>query len=346
MRWYARVMFCLWTGTVFGGNDSLTVATLAETVSGTAHDSTSIDSSGIVRKKNALVAGMASALLPGAGQLYNRRFVKGGLILGAEALMLTYAKFWINAADQHDRSISILKDQRATLPLDSMNNELLRFFESPSPDMDTYTDLVGAYNAVVSLDAPLVLALDTARYNQIKQYDRAVHAVAWASGIYLYGIMDALDKTGHFRDTRPRNPVVAGWLSAVPALGLGQLYNRSLAKAGLIWMVQGCLGIISYNYNRQMRICEKNRERIGKQKNGYYRGYDDLSRYDLYWRDERGEAFQNRNTFLWYSVFFYFYGIFDAVVDAHLHDFDGQMKLEPDLALVNRQVGLKLTFDY
>jgi hypothetical protein len=50
--------------------------------------------------------------------------------------------------------------------------------------------------------------------------------------------------------------------------------------------------------------------------------------------------------YLWYSILFYFYGILDAVVDAHLHDAGAKMKLEPDLVPQNKQVGLTLTVPF
>ena len=38
---------------------------------------------------------------------------------------------------------------------------------------------------------------------------------------------------------------------------------------------------------------------------------------------------RRRNSFIWYSLGFYFYNVFDALVDAHLHDFDDR----PDISL-------------
>jgi hypothetical protein len=40
------------------------------------------------------------------------------------------------------------------------------------------------------------------------------------------------------------------------------------------------------------------------------------------------------------------YGIFDAVVDAHLHDSGMKMKLEPDLVPDRKQVGLNLNVEF
>ena len=48
------------------------------------------------------------------------------------------------------------------------------------------------------------------------------------------------------------------------------------------------------------------------------------------WTSKYNDAFHNRNTYLWYSLGCWLYGIVDAVVDAHLHDASTKMKLEPE----------------
>jgi hypothetical protein len=51
------------------------------------------------------------------------------------------------------------------------------------------------------------------------------------------------------------------------------------------------------------------------------------------WFSFRQRSFTNRNMYLWYSIFFYFYSIFDSVVDAYLHDYPQKMKIAPDLVV-------------
>jgi hypothetical protein len=50
--------------------------------------------------------------------------------------------------------------------------------------------------------------------------------------------------------------------------------------------------------------------------------------------------------YLWYLVFFYGYSIFDAVVDAYLHEYPEKMKIEPDLVITDKMVycALQTTF--
>ena len=99
-----------------------------------------------------------------------------------------------------------------------------------------------------------------------------------------------------------------------------------------------------YNYNTLMHICEDNLRKINSPTT---RESKDQAAKELKdnWDSKRNEAFRNRNMWAWYSIGFYFYSIFDAIVDAHLHDAGKKMRLEPDL-LPGKGVGLhyKLTF--
>lgn len=333
----------LLTGVTVVSADTRVFAPVVDSVPGAAQGDTG---SG----RSPVVALAASALVPGAGQVYNRMFVKGGLILGAQASMMSYTLVWAASARGHDVSIRSLEAQVASRTPDSLEGELRGFFDTPAATMQGYRALVDSWNTALVERAPYSLALDTARFNRLKKRSQVSQGVTWGAGLYLYALMDAIDKTGRFGDTAPRNPTRAGALSAIPGLALGQIYNRSLAKAGLIWMVQGGLGVLVYNYHRQMRVCERNLERIGREREGYYGGYAGMGPYDLFWRMERSQAFNSRNTYLWYSVFFYFFSIFDAVVDAHLSDFPDRIRLEPDLTAMDRgragAAGLKATFVY
>ena len=64
------------------------------------------------------------------------------------------------------------------------------------------------------------------------------------------------------------------------------------------------------------------------------------------WEFRQNSAFRNRNTYLWYSIFFYIYGILDAVVDAHLHDYREKMKLYPDLVPANDGAHLQINYKF
>ena len=169
-------------------------------------------------------------------------------------------------------------------------------------------------------------------------------SISWMAGIYYYSVLDALHASGLFKNDSKKSPGTAGWLSAIPAPGLGQFYNGETGKAGMIFMTQFNLGYLAYNYQMLMRDCEKYELSIAP----------GTAQYSVYaangvnndWENRRKEAFRNRNMYLWYSLMFYFYGVLDAVVDAHLHDAGLKMKLEPDLVPQNKQVGMTMTVPF
>jgi hypothetical protein len=50
--------------------------------------------------------------------------------------------------------------------------------------------------------------------------------------------------------------------------------------------------------------------------------------------------------YLWYSFFFYFYGVFDAIVDAHLHDYHKKIRLNPRFDPESDAVGGEVSFEF
>jgi TM2 domain-containing membrane protein YozV len=290
---------------------------------------------------NPVLAGALSAVLPGAGQIYDRHYVKGALYLLTEAGLVSYAVVWYGTGRDYNPSIARLDSVYKSFvvgPGDSLDASAYREHDSTGAGIDS-TDTVTIYR----------LCADTARYRRDRRYYIAYQAAAWAAGAYLYAIMDALEKSNRFRNDAPRNPVLAGWLSAVPGLGLGQIYNGKLSKAGMIWMVQWSLGYMALNNQLLLTRCEDALRDITDSRTAAYAATRQLPNPDGLVRDWdvlRKEAFRKRNTYLWYSLFFYLYGVFDAVVDAHLHDYPRRMHLEPDLAIESGAVGLKLNFAY
>ena len=184
-------------------------------------------------------------------------------------------------------------------------------------------------------------------YNRFLERDNRYflyQSLAWMGGFYYWNILDALKNTKFFMNDNSKKPSTAGWLAAIPALGLGQLYNSELSKAGMIFMVQANLAYMIYNYHTLMRICEDNLKKINSP---FTRESKDQAATELRgsWDSKRNDAFRNRNMWAWYSIAFYFYSIFDAIVDAHLHDAAKKMKLEPDL-LPGKGIGLNYTLKF
>lgn len=278
---------------------------------------------------NPAIALTASLLFPGGGQIYTRHYIKAGLFLASEiGVGLFGYQRYIYASTLKKNSDSIaaiwktLKDSVAITrsPIDSTKND---------------TNEVGFF---------WKLKADSARFEENDTRNVLFQSLAWMAGIYYYNILDALQAAGVLRDSSKKNPTVAGWLSAIPGLGLGQIYNGELSKAGMILMAQLNLAYIAFNYHMSMVECERVEASVDPNNKPEYSLFYGPQRDR--WEYRRTNAFRNRNMFLWYSLAFYFYGILDAVVDAHLHDAPLKMKLEPDLTPQSKEIGLKATFTY
>jgi TM2 domain-containing membrane protein YozV len=340
------------TATAAAGPDSTAAAPDSAVSAGPKADSASGDSAKV---RSPLLAGVLSAVVPGAGQVYNRKYVKGVLFLGAEVGLVAGAITRYQAGEDFAKEIERLDGiySRLTLPDGGLRPEAFFYTDS------TVYDTIRSGGVIVRIDSQTIhidttdtatayrMSADTADFKRERYRRSAVNVGAWALGAYIWSILDAVEKTGYFDNDEKRKPAVAGWLSAIPCLGLGQFYNGKLSKAGMILMVQSSLAVLSYNYNSEMLRCEEELQRMAVASSAEFAA-DALKNgtfsdewYSM-WRDAR----RNRNMYLWYSLFFYFYGIFDAVVDANLHDFKARMRLEPDLQVPNKQVGLRLSFDY
>ncbi len=288
-----------------------------------------------------------SLLAPGAGQFYNRRYVRGFLYMATEVSLTLYARNRLLTAEKHTPAIEQL-DQRYRHLVDSLGGiDTSAFIYSYVPVYDSSGALIEDTMAISdSIPGPVAyrMSADTARYKRDRLRYSGYQATWWAASCYIYALMDALEKTGRFSDDEPRNPKEAFWLSLGPGLGLGQIYNGKLSKAGLIFMVQSSLGYMSYNYHRLMLRCEDQLLRIDNPGTPEHRVSTELpgAGYRREWDSMRKHAFRNRNTYLWYSIFFYFYSVFDAVVDAHLHDYDRRMELEPDLRVTEPGLGMRV----
>ena len=109
-------------------------------------------------------------------------------------------------------------------------------------------------------------------------------------------------------------------------------------------MIQMDLAYVAINYHLIMKDCEKYEAAIDPR---------NADQYNLFkgpqldkWESRRTTAFRNRNMWMWYSFAFYLYGIFDAVVDANLHDARVKMKLEPDLNPQTKEIGLHASMNF
>ena len=269
-----------------------------------------------------------SVIIPGTGQLYTGNYVKSGLIIAGEVILGLYTVNRIAYANDL-KTIS-----------DSLGNVYSRSKDSIWTSKDTAGKQDTAYNRIHNR-----MPYDFASFQEREARYLTYQCITWAVGGYYFNILDALRNTGYFFDNRPRNPSTAGWLSMIPGLALGQIYNGSLDKAGLLLMIQGCLAYEVYNYSSLMRICENNLNLLQNPASIENRD-PSVTTLVTSWTSKYNDAFHNRNTYLWYSLGFWLYGIVDAVVDAHLHDASTKMKLEPDLSPELKRVGLTMKGEF
>jgi len=108
--------------------------------------------------------------------------------------------------------------------------------------------------------------------------------------------------------TRTLSPKKAALWAFIP--GGGQFYNKKILKAGLIFGAE-----IAAFYFWQDNASN-------------YKNYDDPgSNFDL----PKGRYLSKRNKYGWWVGFIYFYGMLDAVVDAHLINFNKVMDQDIDM---------------
>lgn len=289
-----------------------------------------LDTKSAVKLYNPLWAGLGSAIIPGAGQVYTKKYFKAGTFVALEAITASVAGY------QHKNY------RQARDSYSSMMNDL----PSAGSPLDS---------AFLREDA--LLKYGEARESKITMYN----TLSWMVGGYVFNVLDAVNSSNFFKNTETKNPHVAGWLAAIPGLGLGHIYNGSYSKAGLVIMTQISLGVVAYNKHKLMREAEDQISRfikMGKQLNQENETSQPDSgtkiiienvlkeNYRDEWESRQNSAFRSRNSYLWYSLFFYLYGIVDVVVDAHLHDYKEKMKLYPDLMPTDDGIHLQINYNF
>jgi len=100
---------------------------------------------------------------------------------------------------------------------------------------------------------------------------------------------------------RSKNPKVAFYHSLIP--GLGQIYNGKWIKSAMIVGLE-IAAYVAWTENRDI--------------------YNDFENKDYPLRKRR--YLEKRNKYAWWIGFIYVYGMIDAVVDAHLYQFENLME--------------------
>lgn len=141
------------------------------------------------------------------------------------------------------------------------------------------------------------------------------------------------------------SPRRAALLSAVLP-GLGQIYNKKYWKVPIIYGGFAILGyLVVYNNDqyqilRRARIAEENNQREENPLAGFRNGQ--FERLDVLTNGVDG-ARKNRDQTIIYTAGFYGLNIMDAIVDAHLIEFD----VNPDLSFkLEPTAGPRLAYDH
>jgi hypothetical protein len=233
----------------------------------------------------------------------------GGLFLTAEATAAGFAVYWLNRADVRRSNAERLR---------SVSDTLKRLGAAADDSALLYQ--AGQYSVVA----------DEAGFEAREARHTFYNALAWAAGLHLYNALDALEAGGLTARGSEKSPTATGLLAAVPFLGLGQLYNERPAKAGMLMMTQTGLMMTAYNQHRLMSIASDKYNQMRDPASSQYAYRAD---YLNYWKSRYDKAFSARNTYLWLSLAAYLYTIFDAVVDAHLSDFNAKIDIGTDLSV-------------
>lgn len=261
----------------------------------------------------ALRAGFLSAVIPGAGQLVDKRYFRSGMFLAFEAISAAVS---YNLYKQQNRERELALRYRLYSVFDTMPGRALL---NGQADLVEYSSKVHRY--------------------------RMYNALTWLGGGYVFNVLDAIG--GRVRvDDEPRDPKIAGILAMVPGLGLGQVYNGEFSKAGMAIMGQVSLGVVALNYHRLMINAENQYRRLNNLKNNADGNSLLFDTYGKEWEFKRRTAFNSRNMYLWYTLFYYAFWIGDAVIDAHLHDYGKKMNIVPDLQLEQGGALLKLNVNF
>ncbi|MGD9201206.1 MAG: DUF5683 domain-containing protein [Chitinispirillia bacterium] len=268
---------------------------------------------------------LMSAFIPGLGQFYCKERIRGSIFFSSVLISYLFSK------NRWDRFQEDLKEI-----VKEFDNRTLSYKDTLSNIIHADT---AAYKKYYNLYISSYMESDLARYRRQTGRFNALQGFGWTLGFYIWNVVNAFHYSNHLHDNEPRNPKTAAWLSAIPFLGLGQIYNGSFQKAGFIWTTHTMLSIMAFNTNKQMNKAIdfqnkiKNTESISLiNKNNFYDQ----------WEGEYNSAFRQRNTWLWYLFILYFYGIFDAAVDAHLHDYKKKIKLRPDVIFEDESLSFKI----
>jgi hypothetical protein len=297
---------------------------------------------------------LPSLVVPGLGQALHKHPVRGAFLFTLETVL---AGTWISENSQRREFLDSAQSRTSVY-------DLFR------DDFETKTD-AGYW----SKDSDLILNMDRTHAeinsDSIKalfhQSNRNMQ-MFWAAGIYIYNLCDAFEIAWRARNpVQGKRSVTGAMVRSLLLPGWGQLYNQEYGKFGMVLMAE--IGILGSLYERQkiadffasqntkysqtarslsplpgpdapgLSLPEKSELSLLRARltslNGQKAEY--AAQQEIY--------YSKRNGFIWYMAAVYLYCMFDAVVDAHLHDFDEKVQIgfEPP---VHDNYTIQLTYHF
>jgi TM2 domain-containing membrane protein YozV len=239
------------------------------------------------------VALTLATLVPGGGQFYGGHPVRGSFLVGLEAVLFGLA---INTY-----YVDLPRRDRTTRNyLDAANEAFVRLTQNPADaaaeaEFKTYTKM----------------ARDNAAL-RLQYADLANSQLAWAVGLHVYGILDAVEIVNRSHNPVPEERSVgrAFLYGLIP--GGGQIYNGRYGKFGMLYMTLGASAVsaisrqnVVENYNKSIAMAR----------------LEGASTSEL--ETDRQIFRRRRNQYYFGAGLFYIYALMDGMVDAALSDFDG-----------------------
>ncbi len=264
-------------------------------------DSLEVDS--VILYNPALTTSLS--IIPGGGLFYTKRYAKGTVFLGMEALMGSQAVMRHRWYRESYKPYNIASD----------------YYDSLFADLGTIEGTIKDSINVMSARN----SRDLREYEIEKARIDWLNWSTWFGGIFIWNLGSALDASNQFTGEPFPEPKRAGGLSAIPFTGAGQFYNGEISKGAMFATVQiGCM-ISAINFSRLMKDAEEYKENLLALPDSIYVQLPSNEKDE--WNGKYEAAQRSRTMFMWYGVFFYMFGIADAAVDAHLAGFEDHFEI-------------------
>jgi hypothetical protein len=232
-------------------------------------------------------------VIPGGGQFYGGHPVRGSFLVGLETVLLGLAlnTYYVDLPS---------RDRTTRNYLDAADEAFVRLSQNPSDE---------------AAARDFRLATQGARDNaslRLQYADLANSQLAWAAGLHMYGILDAVEIVNRSHNPVPQERSVGRAFMYGLLPGGGQVYNGRYGKFGMLWMTLGASAVSAVS---RQNVVENLNKSIAIAR------LEGNSTTDL--ETDRQIFRRRRNQYYFGAGLFYIYALMDGMVDAALSDFDG-----------------------